>query len=116
MKWKEGRQGDGYRVLTLFSSKRFKCDLHLVVVPSGSGVPWHLDPATDGYEHHRVNLTLQRPAAGGETWIDSPTAISGIEHQTKRLYRFRPDLARHVVTPVRAGKLALLSFGWLAKL
>lgn len=111
--WKEGRQGGGYRKLTLLNCKRFKFDLHFISMPTGSSVPWHTDPSPEGHEHHRVNLTLRRPRSGGETWIEAPFVMLRVP---RRCYRFRPDLARHCVTPIEDGELWLLSFGWLSKL
>lgn len=117
-KWEEGRQG-GYEKLTIFSSKLFKCDLHLIRLRAFDWVSYHRDPAPDGYEHHRINFDIFRPAVGGVTHIldeDYPPRI----RSAPRCYRFRPDLHHHEVTTVMDPHatndfLLILSFGWLRK-
>jgi hypothetical protein len=117
-KWEEGRQG-GYEKLTIFSSKKLKCDLHLIRLKAFCCVPWHKDPVAAGFEHHRINLDLIRPSKGGVTKI----AIHERTLATRpasRLYRFRPDLQYHEVSTVcdpdvRGESLLILSFGWLKK-
>lgn len=119
-RWELGRQGSGYAKLLLAQSKRFKFDVYLLSIPVGVEVPRHRDPCTEGYEHHRVNITLRFPRLGGMTIIDCVEDVGQLEiprarFETRRVYRFRPDLYRHMVTEVRGGKLLLLSIGWLRK-
>lgn len=110
MKWKAGRQGSGYFKLTLFSSQWLKCDCHVIRLPKGARVPPHRDPCPDGWEHHRINLTLRAARQGGITFCERPP------HPRTRIYRFRPDLVYHWVTAVREGSLWLLSVGWLTRI
>lgn len=122
--WEEGRQGSGYRKLTLAFSKRFNFDCYLIEIGEGVEVPTHRDPSPEGYEHHRYNFTLRFPEKGGETYIDITRSIEGSESTSPvlrqfpivgRSYLFRPDLWWHGVTKVEKGKLLLFSFGWLKR-
>lgn len=115
-RWEHGRQGGGYSKLTLVSSKLLKLDLHLIRFPPNTRAKWHTDSAPEGYEHHRINVTLRRPrvGCGGLTLIYDRNYVRPWL-ATKRIYYFRPDLQRHTVTEVRLGSLLLLSLGWLRK-
>lgn len=116
-RFKKGRQGGGYKVMTLFSSKRLKMDLILFLMPEGSELPEHTDPcARPGYEHHRANLILMAPKSGGITTVCDHESVRSFS-LGKRLvaYKFRPDKLRHGVTKVEKGKRVALSLGWLKK-
>lgn len=113
--WESGRQGGGYRKLTLISSKRFRFDCHIIVLPSGSKVRPHKDPSPEGFEHHRINITLRRPRWGGRTFIAQKGYNKNLIHEARRAYKFRPDLQLHSVDECVSGSLWLLSFGWLKK-
>ncbi len=102
MSWKEGRQGTGYRVLKLFESKRLKCDVYILHFPEDSYAPTHVDPAPEGYEHHRINVVVS-----GAPW----TVVGGVP---KRVQRFRPDIVPHHVNAVH-GDRWIFSVGWLRK-
>lgn len=119
-RWEHGRQNGEYSKFTLLFSKRFKIDAYIIVIPDGVEVPWHTDPSIDGYEHHRVNITLWKPKHGGDTTIDLGGELGkGMPPNYKnpgRWYHFRPDLYRHCVSEVMYGKLILFSFGWLRKI
>lgn len=108
MKWHEGRQGTGYRVLTLFESKRLKCDLHIIKVEAQGHVPEHLDAVGGDYEHHRVNMHMSAPQPKSIVYIGRTPIV-------RRIYRFRPDIQPHGVTRVRSWPMWILSFGWLKK-
>lgn len=118
-RWEHGRQGSGYKKLTLLSSKLLKFDVHILVIPEGVSVPVHRDPSPEGYGHHRVNITLRKPNAGGHTFIEEgvnkSTGQATHKKYTDRWYRFRPDRQEHFVTRVLRGELRLLSIGWLSK-
>lgn len=114
--WEHGRQGGGYRKLTIAFSKRFKFDLYILVVPTGSEVPPHNDPCPEGFEHHRVNVTLWKADIGGETkFVRFPGSLQPSFDIAPRHYHFRPDEVMHFVDRVLLGNLWLLSFGWLRK-
>lgn len=114
-RWETGRQNGGYSKLILISSKRFGFDLHLIRLPHASYVPTHTDPGPQGFEHHRINLTLWRPKYGGETFIALKGRGQAQMKITYRWYHFRPDVQPHSVTDCYGGSLILLSFGWLRK-
>ena len=113
--WEEGRQSGGYRKLTLAASKWLKFDCHLIVLPEGSEVPEHTDPAPGGYVHHRINITLTFAKRGGITWIRSLGDWDWPLPMTDRIYRFKPSINPHGVMKVESGALRLLSIGWLRK-
>ncbi|CAO3361769.1 hypothetical protein ABNQ39_32640 [Azospirillum sp. A26] len=111
LRWDRGRQENGgrdYFKMLLARSARLRFDCYLLRYPTTSGLDEHVDPAPDGFEHHRVNIILRQPASGGlflcdEAIIDRP-----------RIKYFRPDLHPHRVTE-GIGERLVLSFGWLRK-
>lgn len=112
MWWVNGRQGGGYSKLTIFESTRFKFDVHLLKLPTGSKVPWHLDPAPPGFEHHRANMELRKARRGGFTIFKRGAKF----HIANRVYHFRPDTERHFVSEVHDGSILMFSIGWLRKI
>ena len=111
-RWEQGRQGSGYRKFTLAYSKRFRFDAYILHLPTGTDVPPHSDPSPEGFEHHRVNITLRSASAGGVTHFDDP---NGASRSPARHYHFRPDLIRHSVSLIERGEIWLLSVGWLRR-
>ena len=111
-RWEKGRQGTGYSKFTLAYSRRFKFDAYILRLPAGTDVPAHNDPSPDGFEHHRVNVTLRAARAGGVTCLHN---ADGTLTSPTRRYRFRPDLIRHSVSRIEKGEIWLLSVGWLRK-
>lgn len=115
--WVKGRGIGGYSKYGLFESKRYKLDCYLIYYQQGSSVHPHCDPAPHPYkdhEHHRVNITLIRPEAGGRfKFVGHGKKI--VEFPKGRIVRFRPDDVRHWVTPVAKGYRLVLSFGWLTE-
>jgi hypothetical protein len=109
-KWQEGRQGTGYKVLTLINSKFFKFDCHILKYPEGSSIPPHKDPAKEGYEHYRLNITLKRSKIGG--YFNCANTL----YRSLRVALFRPDLETHSVMEVLLGTRYVLSIGWLKKI
>jgi hypothetical protein len=61
----KGRQGSGYSKFTLAHSKWFKLDATILRLPTDTHVPPHKDPSLDGFEHHRVNITLRSTRDAG---------------------------------------------------
>ena len=115
-RWEHGRQNGGYSKFTLAFSKRLKFDAYIIRLPQGSMVPPHTDPAIEGYEHHRVNITLRSAKTGGVTYFDPyPFATRNFSQRAPKHYHFRPDVLRHYVTAILKGEVWLLSFGWLRK-
>jgi hypothetical protein len=115
-KWDEGRQYSGYRKMLLAVSTRLKFDVWLIKIPDGSGVPSHTDPATPGYEHHRLNIMINKPGVGsGKMQVKGPAKI----FLFGRAILFRPDLYEHWMTPVdfiwSEDSTYLLSIGWLRR-
>jgi len=104
-KWVLGRQNSGYKKHTFFSSTVFRCDLHLLYVPKGCGVPKHKDPVKTGQNHHRINIILSRTSDKDRMFILGPV---------KRWWRidyFRPDLYEHGLCEI-SNDMYILSFGW----
>ncbi len=117
LRWIDGRQGGGYERMLLLRSAWFKFDFYLLRLPTGAIVQPHIDRVPDGFEHHRINITLRSARSGGVTFID-PKPVSR-ERSTYDIapkhYRFRPDIQRHGVNKVLEGSVLLLSFGWLKR-
>ncbi len=107
MKWKLGRQGSGYLLLTLINNKICPFDLHIVKYPEGSSIPLHKDPVENG-RHFRLNIILSS-TKGGE-FLCSQCIIS-----TKYVKLFRPDINEHSVTKIEKGTRYVLSIGWALK-
>jgi len=115
LRWDHGRQGSGYSKMLLAQSKFFKFDCYILKVPDGVGIPEHVDPAIEGYEHHRLNAILNKPCVGtGQIVVKGPIRKIG-----ERIMIFRPDLYPHSMTPVSYiwsdNSLYILSIGWLRK-
>lgn len=107
-KWTEGRQGNGYKKLCLWSLINF--DIYLLKFPVGSLVPTHKDPVL-GKEHHRLNIWLRRPL-GGILWTRA-SSHGNVKYHPDRMFKFRPDLVWHGMHPVTGRKTAyMLSIGW----
>jgi len=105
----------GYRKMLLATSKLFKFDCFLIKVPDGCAIPEHVDPAIDGFEHHRLNIAIVSSPASSKMHVDGPAKI----FWRGKAILFRPDLYRHRVEPhpIFSGEQALylLSIGWLKK-
>lgn len=117
LRWVKGRQGGDYERMLLLRSQWFRFDFYLLRLPTGSVVRPHIDRVPDGFEHHRINVTLREAKKGGITYID-PLPVSrerSFYLQADKHYHFRPDIHRHHVTAVEEGSVLLLSFGWLRK-
>lgn len=115
MRWEYGRRKTGYRLLKLFSSWSLRMDCYLLHYPPGSYIDTHTDPAIDGYEHHRINITLIPAKKGGFFYLEMP---SGYKYIVKNQFynRFRPDDRPHGVTEIKEGNRYVLSIGWLRKM
>lgn len=108
--WKDGRQGTGYKKLTLLFFKRpIPFDLYLIKFGEGSFIPPHIDPVEDGLRHYRLNIILKKPVSGGQ--FNVPKAIINLP----RLKFFRPDVHQHSVTRINEGSRLVLSLGWVLK-
>lgn len=116
LQWEDGRQIAGYRKMQLLRSHLLRFDVYLIKIPDGSGIPPHVDPVLDGFEHHRLNITLTRPSpAAGEVRCEGPSR----NFLFGRAMLFRPDLYTHWVKPVTfimsTSSMYLLSIGWLKR-
>jgi hypothetical protein len=116
LQWDSGRQDSGYLKILLATSRRLKFDCYILKFPDGVGIPPHTDPSVEGYEHHRLNIFLNKPCIGtGIVSINGPFKqwLSG------RIQLFRPDLYTHSMTPAEQmwsnQSLYILSIGWLKK-
>lgn len=124
-KFKDGRGGTGYKVLTIFSSKLLKCDCHIIKYEADSFIAEHKDPAPEGYVHKRTNIVLGWKLSGGIFNIafneNYPTTGAGMSWEFNdndyELYyqTFYPSECVHSVTKVFSGKRYVLSFGRLIK-
>jgi hypothetical protein len=109
IKWEEGRQNSGYRVLTLVKSLRFKFDMHLIHYPTGSKIPSHKDKANFDQRHYRLNIEVKRPKEGGKFVCDKCI------FRWWRIALFRPDIQTHSVTEITKGTRWVFSMGWLRR-
>ena len=106
-RWRQGRQGTGYRKLLLVTIPG--CfDLYLLHYPTGSHVGPHVDPAADGKKHYRCNVFLWNADRGGEFELEGQAIVD-----TNRIQVFRPDTQTHRVTRIEKGQRWVLSLGWL---
>ena len=111
--FKPGRQLSGYLTFTLFkflvpgNTRLYGVDAYIIYYPNGSSIPPHIDPVGIG-AHHRVNVVLKAPDAGGQFVCAGATAL------LNRVFYFRPDTMLHEVTSCR-GSRYILSFGWIIK-
>ena len=111
--WASGRGIGDYLRYRLFQSERFKFDVYLLYYPQGTCVMPHYDKAPlAGHAHHRVNLELVRPNKGG-LFKHVNRGDQAVKAPASRLTHFRPDNARHWVTPITDGYRLVLSVGWL---
>ena len=106
--WLPGRQNDsGYRKLKLFGiAWPIEADIHLIEFPVGSFVDHHVDPVKEGH-HYRFQVILRHAGIGGKFFCWGPHWQGG------RFAFFRSDRYEHEVTRVFAGKLLILSIGWV---
>ena len=104
--WEQGRQGTGYLKRLLLRGKTW--DLYLLKYPEGSYIPAHKDPVP-GFEHHRINIVLIKPKAGGQFWMEN------IPETAKRFIYFRSDITTHGIKKIERGTRWVLSFGWIRK-
>ena len=116
LSWDDGRQLSGYSKMLLAISERFKFDVYLIRIPDGCGVPKHRDPAKEGFDHHRVNIAINKPSLGtGNMHIAGPAK----KFLFDRIIYFRPDLYVHSMDPVdfiwSDHSAYILSIGWLRK-
>ncbi len=106
-RWRDGRQGSGYQKLYLGGlGWPVKFDSYLLRFNVGSSVPKHIDPVKKG-RHFRLNIVLMNAKSGGEFFCDSPL------FESKRIKLFRPDIAEHSVSEIRAGVRLVFSLGWI---
>lgn len=108
LRWQRGRQGNNnqaYYKLKIFVSKRLKMDCWLLRYPNTVGLTEHTDPVDKNHEHHRINIVLVAPKAGGE-FICENAALN-----TRFVKYFRPDIHPHSVT-AGTGTRIVLSIGW----
>lgn len=105
MFWKRGRQDAEYHTLKLFQSSLFKFDVYLLRVPANNLVPWHTDPAPEGYIHRRFNAHLK-----GRGW----TYLGSMGNSSKtRTLKFDASEVEHAYLANR--DVLILSIGWLVK-
>lgn len=101
MKWKKGRQGEGYEVLTLISSKWLGIDLHIIYYPPFGEIPPHKDEVK-GKRHYRLNFVLK-----GKGYFKC--------HKYSQWWRFvyfRPDLYTHAFKNLNKSRY-VVSLGWV---
>lgn len=116
-KWQYGRQGSGYRILKLFESALLKCDCYILHYPEGSYINTHVDPAIEGFEHHRINIVFKDCELGGNFYLEDPYDDNRPDYEGwdgfYRFVKFRPDIQPHGVSRVIRGNRWVFSFGWL---
>ena len=106
-KWGNDIHNTGYRIFTLFYSRKLRSDLYLFHYPQGSWIPKHKDPAKYG-PHFRLNLEIVRPKKGGVFKCQNVvfSCFNG------RLFLFRADANYHSVSKIEEGSRWVLSFGF----
>ena len=104
-KWKDGRQGSEYKVLTLVNSTLFNTDFHIIHYPPNGSIPPHTDPSKEGMTHHRLNIEIW---GSGEFKCDSYKKWGCFTY-------FRPDLYTHSFINGDKDRY-VLSIGWLKKI
>lgn len=105
LRWIDGRQGDGYKILYLWN---WLFDLVLIRYPVGSYVRCHRDPVKRG-NHHRINIELTRPMNGGHFNCD----LKWVRIKLPRFVWFRPDKGLHSVSLVKGSERWVFSIGWI---
>ena len=115
-RWERGRQDGGYEKFLIARSNLFKFDVYLLRFRDGQSIPFHVDPSPIGFEHHRVNITLCMPCAGGTVLIEKSPNTNKFLVSEGRIVHFRPDKLRHAMTKVISGQRIFLSIGWLRKI
>lgn len=107
MKWELGRQGTGYKKITLLENKAIiPFDLHVIKYDGGDYIPPHTDPVPYG-DHYRLNIVLWKSGKGGDFKCDRAIL------NWPRIKFFRPDIHEHSVTAVESGTRVVLSFGFI---
>lgn len=122
--WQMGRQGTGYEKLFLeegnFAPLIARCvatfgeknllgwDSYLLRYLPGAFVPPHTDPPLlKGFGHLRLNAIVQQGERGGQFLLEGESvALSAGD-----AILFRPDLLRHAVSRLEAGRRLVLSVG-----
>lgn len=111
-KFKDGRIGTGYKVLTIFASENFKKDLHIIKFPVGSYIPSHTDSCPRIYTHHRINL-IYNPGKGGEFKADDQDMVFFDRSLGPfRFVYFCASGTKHSVAKVEEKTRWVLSTGW----
>lgn len=116
MAWDKGRQGSGYFKKKLFESTLLRCDLYLLKIPAGVGVPEHTDPAPDGFNHWRLNIELGSMARTGQTIVKGWYNV-WLQHKDQMKFRvvlFNASKLQHEYTPGEQDAL-FISFGFLRR-
>ena len=122
-KWMAGRQVEGYQKMLLVSLFRF--DVYLIKYPPNFELPVHVDPAPEGFEHHRMNITLR---GGGIFFVQFQNGAVNLggtvaHHKGGTSFRmkskdryaiFRPDIMPHSFTNFDKETIKL-SIGWLRR-
>lgn len=116
-----GRQGSGYEkknLLETMAAERLvkRClqalgepvlfDAWLLRYPVGSEIPAHTDPPVEGLCHVRLNA-LALASAGGVLYVEG----AEVPLDSGDACVFRPDVMRHMVTPVAKNERLVLSVG-----
>lgn len=107
LRWEKGRQVGSYSKLALIPrwlSRLINADAYILRFPNGCSVIKHKDPVAEGYSHHRMNIVIKRPAAGGRMYCLGPVKRFG------QIEFFRPDLYEHGMQPIE-GSMYMLSLG-----
>ena len=120
-----GRQGTGYEKLALkydeWPLARERClaalgvsydtahDCYILRYQVGARIPSHVDDAPLASEHHRVNVCIIEPGAGGVLRVGD----SAVPLHAGDAYLFRPDVEEHEVSVVTKGVRLMFTVGVL---
>jgi len=103
-RWGNDKFDTGYRIFTIFYSKKFRWDTYLFHYKEGSHIPKHKDPSKHG-RHFRFNIELKKAEQGGKF------ICQNVIFKWWRFCLFRADSNYHRVTTIEKGSRWVLSFG-----
>lgn len=93
-------------------------DAYLLYYPSGAYIPYHKDPAPEGFKHLRLNAVVTPPTKGGvlnlalEDDSSWPYAVYEMTTPGDAVVFSSSDLKHHLSTVIEGSRL-VLSFGCL---
>lgn len=97
LKWKNGRQDGGYKIIRLFQSKWLKMDSYFIYYQEGSEIQKHVDQVPEG-KHYRINIELVKAKLGGRFQLEGKPKF-----KLWRAVCFCPSEQVHSVSQIKKG-------------